>query len=77
MTITLQQIADYYTRLRLAGMPENEIKIFKQTLVQTSLINNIDILTLLSDSVSYYEELQAKTSLLKESEFTKGMLEVS
>ena len=75
--MNLIQIADYYTRLRLAGMSEHEIVIFKKAVFTTAMINNVEVSKLIVDCVSFYEEKQAKDSLLEESKFSKGMLEVN
>jgi hypothetical protein len=74
MIMNLTEIADYFTRLRIAGMPDNEIEIFKKAVVQTSIINNIDVLTLMCDSVKFYEELQLKNSDVVESNIIKKQL---
>lgn len=58
----LIQIADYYTRLRIAGMTENEMVIFKKSLISTALINKLDTLKLLRECVEHFEQLQLKLS---------------
>lgn len=71
---SLQEIADYYTRLRLAGMTEHEIEIMKKSITITAIINKLDVLTLLSDCVSHYEGLQLKISDRVESEIVLNEL---
>lgn len=71
---SLIAIADYYTRLRIAGMSEHEMQIFKKSLVNTCIINKLDVLTLLADCVKHYEELQLKSSDKIESEIIKKEL---
>lgn len=72
----LIEIADYYTRLRIAGMTDHEVEVFKESLIRTTLINvgKINTIELLADCVKHFEELQLKNSDKVESEIIKKEL---
>ena len=76
LALTLINIADFYTRLRIAGMQEESIKMLKLNVTQTAILNKIDPIKLLSECVISYEEHEAKSSLIEESKFTKGLFKI-
>lgn len=66
--------ADLFTRLRIAGMNESEMRCLKENIVKVSIDRKIDAIKLLTDCVEHYEKLQLIASDKVESEVIKSQL---